>query len=197
MPGTATATFLFSDIEGSTRLEGLVGTTRYGELRERHRAILRAAFRAAPAVEEQGTEGDSFFVDLRAAPGMPSLRRSPDSERSPTEPWPDDGVVRVRMGLHTGEAESAGGSLVGLDINRAARIAALAHGGQIVVSAATRALVGDGLPDGATWLDLGDHRLRDLDSVERLWQVNVEGLPDGFPPLRSGTARRSATCPRA
>ena len=187
MTGAATATFLFSDIEGSTRLEGLVGTTRYGELRERHRAILRAAFQEHRGVE-QGTEGDSFFVTFASA--REAVAAAATGQRAlADEPWPDDGVIRVRMGLHTGESESIGGSLVGLDINRAARIAALAHGNQVVVSAATRSVVGDGLPAGTAWLDRGDHRLRDLDSTERLWQVSVAGLPDAFPPLRSGTAR--------
>ncbi|MCY7416998.1 MAG: adenylate/guanylate cyclase domain-containing protein [Chloroflexi bacterium] len=186
MPGTATATFLFSDIEGSTRLEGSVGTTRYGALRERHRAILRAAFQERHG-EEQGTEGDSFFVTFASA--RDAVAAAATGQRAlAAEPWPDDGAIRVRMGLHTGESESVGGSLVGLDINRASRSAALANGGQIVVSTATRSLVGDALPDGAAWLDLGDHRLRDLDSTERLWQVSVAGLPDAFPPLRSGTA---------
>ena len=101
------------------------------------------------------------------------------------EPWPEGPVVRVRMGLHSGETESAGGSLVGLDINRASRIAGLAHGGQVLVSASTRALVGAALPEGATWRDLGEHRLRDIETPKRLWQVDVDGLPVDFPPLKS------------
>ena len=105
--------------------------------------------------------------------------------------------LRVRMGLHSGEAESAGGSLVGLDINRASRIAGLAHGGQVVVSAATRALVGTALPDGATWRDLGEHRLRDLETTERLWQVEHRRAARRLPAASARPARRSATCRHA
>ncbi len=183
MPGASTVTFLFSDIEGSTRLEQQVGTTRYGEIRERHRAILRDAFERSGG-REQGTEGDSFFVVFGSA--RDALAAAVAGQRALfAEPWPDGQTVRVRMGLHTGESESAGGSLVGLDINRASRIAGLAHGGQVLGSSSTHALVGASLPDGVTWLDLGEHRLRDIETPERLWQVSVEGLPQVFPPIRS------------
>ena len=183
MSGSSTATFLFSDIEGSTRLEQQVGTTRYGQIRERHRTILRAAF-ARYEGREQGTEGDSFFVIFDSA--RAALAAAVAGQRALfAEPWPDGEMVRVRMGLHSGESETAGGSLVGLDINRASRIAGLAHGGQVLVSSSTRALVGMSLPDGATWLDLGEHRLRDIETAERLWQVSIDGLPATFPPLRS------------
>ena len=182
-----TSTFLFTDIEGSTRLEQAIGTARYAEVRERQRAILRTAIEA--------TAGSS-----RA----PKATRSSSSSRAPArassaavaaqraiaaEPWAPDAVIRVRMGLHTGEAELAGGSLVGLDINRAARIAAVANGGQIVASDATRALVASGLPDDVTLRDLGLHRLRDLGAAERLVQVDADGLPHEFPPLRTLDAR--------
>ena len=105
------------------------------------------------------------------------------------EAWADDTTVRVRMGLHTGEAQLVGGSLVGLDINRTARIAAVANGGQIVASDATRALVDGSLPDGVSLRDLGLHRLRDLGMPERLAQVDADGLPHEFPSLRSLDAR--------
>ena len=125
-----TATFLFTDIEGSTSLEERVGTARYAELRERHRALLRAAF-GAHGGDEQGTEGDSFFVVFASA--REAVAAAVDAQRAlATEPWPDDAPVRVRMGLHSGEAgigRAAASS--GLDVNRAARIAAAGHGGQI------------------------------------------------------------------
>jgi predicted ATPase/class 3 adenylate cyclase len=179
----STATLLFTDIEGSTRLETQVGTARYGQLRERHRVILRSAFDAQGGVE-QGTEGDSFFVTFGSA--RDAIAAAVAGQRGLFgEPWPDGLTVRVRMGLHSGETETSGGSLVGLDINRASRIAGLAHGGQIVVSAAVHALVGAALPAGASWRDLGEHRLRDLETVERLWQVVIDGLPSEFPALRS------------
>ena len=97
------------------------------------------------------------------------------------EPWPEDAAVRVRIGLHSGEAAMAGGSLVGLDINRAARIAAVGHGGQILISDSTRALVTGSLPTGVTLRDLGEFRLRDLQAAERLTQVEADGLPTAFP----------------
>ena len=153
MPGSATVTFLFSDIEGSTRLEQQVGTTRYGQIRERHREILRAVFERHEG-REQGTEGDSFFVIFDSA--RAALAAAVAGQRGlSAEPWLVGEVVRVRMGLHSGESESAGGSPVGLDINRASRIAGLAHGGQVLVSSSTRALV-EHVP--ARWHDVARPR---------------------------------------
>ena len=182
-----TRTFLFTDIEGSTRLEQAIGTGRYAEIRERHRALLRAAFADAHGTE-QGTEGDSFFVTFPSA--GEGLAAAVAAQRSLlAEAWPDDVTVRVRMGLHAGEAQDAGGSLVGLDVNRAARIAAAANGGQIVASDAIRALAASDLPAGVTLRSLGSHRLKDLREPEPLSQVVADGLPDTFPPLRSLDAR--------
>ena len=156
----ATLTFLFSDIEGSTRLEQEIGTGAYADVRERQRTLLRAAF-AACGGDEQGTEGDSFFVVFRTARG--ALTAAVAAQRAiAAEPWPADARIRVRMGIHSGEARAAGGSLVGIDINRAARIAGVAHGGQILVSDATRALVHGEALDGIAFRDLGPHRLKDL-----------------------------------
>ncbi|HYL41601.1 MAG TPA: adenylate/guanylate cyclase domain-containing protein, partial [Candidatus Binatus sp.] len=180
-------TFLFSDIEGSTRLEQEIGTARYAELRERHRALLRAAFGARGGIE-QGTEGDSFFVVFPSA--LSAVVAAVDAQRAiVAEAWPADVTVRVRMGLHAGEVAVAGGSLVGLNINRAARIAASANGGQVVVSAAIRSLVEGSLPEGVSLRPLGSHRLKDLREPEVLAQVVADGLPDTFPPLRSIDAR--------
>ena len=144
-----TFTFLFSDIEGSTRLEQAVGRDRYAELRERQRAILREASDAHGGIE-QGTEGDSFFIAFHEAPD--AIEAAVAAQRAlAAEPWPDDATVKVRMGVHTGGAEQSGESLVGLGINRAARIAALAHGGQILASS----LVRDQLVDRPGVVDLG------------------------------------------
>jgi predicted ATPase/class 3 adenylate cyclase len=182
-----TRTFLFTDIEGSTRLEQDVGTARYAELRERHRSILRSAF-AAHGGDEQGTEGDSFFVVFGSA--REAILAAVEAQRALiAEPWPGGAGVRVRMGLHAGEATLAGGSLVGLDINRAARIAAAANGGQIVVSETIRGLLGPEPPEGVTLRALGSHRLKDLREPEPLAEVVAPGLPEGFPPLRSIDAR--------
>jgi predicted ATPase/class 3 adenylate cyclase len=178
-----TLTFLFSDIEGSTRLEQAVGTRAYGELRERHRGLLRAAF-ASGGGEEQGTEGDSFFVAFRSA--RSAVATAVAAQRAlDAEPWPAGAAVRVRMGIHSGEAEIAGGSLVGLDINRTARIAAAAHGGQILVSDVARSLVRSDPGDGIGFRDLGRHRLKDIPEPELLHQVLADGLRAEFPPVRS------------
>jgi predicted ATPase len=164
-----------------------VGTARYAVLRERHRVLLRAAFDAHGGVE-QGTEGDSFFVVFGSA--REALAAVVEGQRAlAAEPWPDDASIRVRMGLHSGEAGMVGGSLVGLDINRAARISTVAHGGQILASDATRALVTASLPSDVTLRDLGEYRLRDLLAPERLVQVTATGLASAFPPPRTVDAR--------
>jgi predicted ATPase/class 3 adenylate cyclase len=186
-PPTGTVTCLFSDIEGSTRLELALGTGPYRDVRERHRALLREAFRAHDG-HEQSTEGDSFFVLFRRA--IDGVTAAVDAQRAiATEPWPDAAEVRVRMGLHTGEVQSTGGDVIGYAINRTARIAALAHGSQVLLSDATRALVADVLPDAISLRDMGLHRLKDLREPERLTQLVIEGLPDEFPALRSLDAR--------
>jgi predicted ATPase/class 3 adenylate cyclase len=189
-PSTAmrgTFTFLFSDIEGSTRLEQEIGRDRYAELRGRHREILRAAAEERGGLE-QGTEGDSLFVAFREA--ADAVDAAVAAQRGlASEPWPDDATVRVRMGLHTGGAEQSGESLVGLGINRAARLSALAHGGQILASSLVRDQLLDHPVDGVTFRDLGEHRLKDLSAPVRIVQVVAAGLPADFPALRSLDAR--------
>ena len=186
-PPTGTVTCLFSDIEGSTRIELALGTGPYRDVRERHRALLREAFHAHDGYE-QSTEGDSFFVLFRRA--IDAVSAAVDAQRAiAAEPWPEDAEIQVRMGLHTGEIESIGGDVIGYDINRTARIAAVAHGGQVLLSDATRALVAAGLPEAVSLRDLGAHRLKDLRQPERLAQLVIDGLPDTFPPLRSLDAR--------
>ena len=182
-PPTGTVTCLFTDIEGSTRLELELGTGPYRDVRERHRGLLRAAF-AAREGYEQSTEGDSFFVLFRRA--ADAVAAAADGQRAlVAEAWPGGVEVRVRMGLHTGEIETVGGDVIGYDINRTARIAGIAHGGQVLMSRATAALVGDGLPAGVTLLDLGMHRLKDLREPEHLSQLVIDDLQSTFPPLRS------------
>jgi predicted ATPase/class 3 adenylate cyclase len=182
-----TYTFLFTDIEGSTGLEGRVGRDRYRPLLERHRTILRDIWAAHDGVE-QGTEGDSFFVVFSEA--SPAIEAAVDAQRALlAEPWPEDAPIRVRMGVHSGAAEQTGDSLVGLSINRAARIAAVANGGQILASGLTRDLLADHPVDGVRMLDLGEHRLKDLSAPIRIVQVVADGLPTEFPPLRSLDAR--------
>jgi predicted ATPase/class 3 adenylate cyclase len=186
-PLGGTLAFLFTDIEGSTRLEQAVGTAAYGVIRERHRELLRTAFEAHGG-QEQGTEGDSFFVAFVSA--REALLAAIEAQRAiATEAWPPGTEVRVRMGLHLGEAATVGGSLVGLDINRAARIASAANGGQIVVSETVRSILAGALPEQVSLRSLGSHRLRDLREPEPLSQVVAPGLPETFPPLRSVDAR--------
>ena len=182
-----TYTFLFSDIEGSTTLESRIGRERYAVLRERQRAIVREAWSAHGGVE-QGTEGDSFFVVFPEA--WNALGAAVAAQRAlVAEPWPDDAPVRVRMGIHSGGAEKAGESYVGVSVNRAARIAAVAHGGQVLVSGLTRDLSADHPTEGVTLRDLGEHRLKDLTSAVRIFQVEADGLPASFPALRTLDAR--------
>jgi predicted ATPase/class 3 adenylate cyclase len=184
---TGTVTFLFTDIEGSTRLVGRLGD-RYPALLEDHQRILRDAFASRGGVEVS-TEGDSFFVVFPAA--SQAVAAAVEGQRSlMAHPWPDGVEVRVRMGMHTGEAVLGGDNYVGVDLHRAARISAAGHGGQIVLSAATHALVEHAPPEGVSFRDLGDHRLKDLSGSERLFQVEAEGLTQTFPPLRSVDVHR-------
>jgi len=182
---TGTVTFVFTDIEGSTRLVDALGPEAYGRLLERHRAVLREAFREHGGVEI-GTEGDSFFV-VFDRPSAAVAAAADGQRRLAAEEWPADAPIRVRMGIHTGEGVLADGSYVGADVNRAARIAAAGHGGQVLVSATTSTLARD-LPDGARLRSLGEHRLKDL-RPEQLCQLDVDGLETSFPPIRSLDAR--------
>jgi predicted ATPase/class 3 adenylate cyclase len=183
---TGTVTFLFTDIEGSTRLVQSLGDS-YGEVLARHCRIMRDAIARAGGTE-LGTEGDSFFaVFPRAADG---LEATVAAQRALGEQaWPNGVEVRVRMGLHTGEGKLGGDNYLGIDVHRAARIAAAGHGGQVLVSDATRSLVERDLPSGISLRELGAHRLKDLASPERLFQVVVPGLLTEFPALRTLDAR--------
>jgi len=186
-PPIGTVTCLFSDIEGSTRLELDLGTGPYRDVLERHRVLLRAAFVAHDG-HEQGTEGDSFFVIFRRA--SDAVTAAAEGQRAlSAEPWPGDLTVLVRMGLHTGELESTADGVIGYAINRTARIAAVAHGGQVLLSDTTRSLIAGELPPGVTIRELGEHRLKDLRAPERLSQLVVDGLRSDFPPPRTVDAR--------
>src|ERR671925_1826983 len=165
---SGTVTFLFTDIEGSTRLLSELGD-HYAEVLVEHRRLLREVFARHDGVEVD-TEGDAFFVAFASARG--AVKAATEAQAALAK-----SSVRVRMGLHTGEAQLVEGTYVGLDVHRAARIAAAGHGGQVVLSDSTRAL----LDLTFELRDLGEHRLKDLTAPERLWQ-----LGDGdFPPLRS------------
>ena len=173
-------------MEGSTRLLERLGE-RYGDVKSRHDAIVRAAI-ADGGGRAVSTEGDSFFAVFPSPTAAVNAAVRAQRELA-AAPWAGDAVVRVRMGLHTGEARLLGDDYAGLDVNRAARIAASAHGGQVLVSDATRCLVERTAPAGTRLRDLGQHRLKDLTHPERLHQVVVEGLEQDFPPPRTLDAR--------
>lgn len=187
LPG-GTVTFLFTDIEGSTRLLQRLGEG-YADVLGQHYALLRAAFTAHNG-HEVDTQGDAFFVAFARA--SDALAAAAEAQRAlASANWPEDGAVRVRMGLHTGSPTIAGGHYVGLDVHRAARIAAAGHGGQVLLSQTTRDLAEDALPAGASLRDLGEHRLKDLQRPERMYQLTLSdlpgmpSLPTDFPPLKT------------
>jgi predicted ATPase/class 3 adenylate cyclase len=183
---------LFSDIEGSTALLGRLGE-RYGEALSAQRVLLRAAFSASRG-REMGTEGDSFFVVFESAGD--AVRCCVAAQRALAgHQWPGGVAVRVRMGLHSGEPARHEDGYVGMDVHRAARIAASAHGGQVVLSDATRLLVESRLPAGVSLRDLGWHRLKDIEAPERVYQLAAAGMGEWFPPLKSLGAPTSLPAP--
>jgi predicted ATPase/class 3 adenylate cyclase len=191
---TGTVTFLFSDIAGSTRLVGELGPAVFAEILERHNDLLRSAFDQHDGTE-RGTQGDSFLVMFREAPAAIGAAATAQRALSATA-WPFGADVRVRMGIHTGIGTLGGDDYVGLDVNRAARIASAAHGGQVLASAATKALAEGGLPRDLRFRSLGEHRLRDLARPEHLHQLVIDGLPSDFPPVRTAEVRRGNLPPR-
>jgi class 3 adenylate cyclase len=175
-------TFLFTDIEGSTRLVKQL-RERYGDVLHEHQRLLREAFEAHGGYEVD-TQGDSFFVAFSSA--RDGLLAAVEGQLAlAAHPWPDGSQIKVRMGLHTGQAIASGGRYTGLAVHRAARIGAAGHGGQILVSQATQTLLEDEEEDLHIFLDdLGEQRLKDLDRPVRLYQAAADGLPTEFPPLR-------------
>jgi predicted ATPase/class 3 adenylate cyclase len=176
-PPTGTVTLLFTDIEGSTRLLHRLGS-EYARALGEHQALLRAAFAAHGGVEVD-TQGDAFYVAFASAPA------AVEAAALAAHAWPEGTTLRVRMGLHTGTPQVVGDHYVGLDVHRAARIAAAGHGGQVLLSQTTHALVEQALPDGMTLRELGAHRLEDLHQPERLYQLVLPGLLANFPPLKT------------
>ena len=183
---------LFSDIEGSTGLVSRLGD-RYGEALSAQRAMLRAAISDSRG-QEMGTEGDSFFVVFESASNAVGCCVA--AQRALTAyHWPGNVAVRVRMGLHSGEPARHEDGYIGLDVHRAARIAAAAHGGQVVLSDITRLLAESRLPAGVSVRDLGVHRLKDIEAPERIYQLVGPGLAERFPPLKSLGAQTSLPVP--
>jgi predicted ATPase/class 3 adenylate cyclase len=171
-----TVTLLFSDIEGSTRLLQRTGDAYAGLLSD-HRRLLGEAFERHGAIHADA-EGDGFFAVFPSA--VAAAAAAAQAQRALAEhPWPDGIEVRVRIGLHSGEPRRVDGSYVGLDVHHAARVMAAGHGGQVLVSEETRAL----LDERFELCDLGEHLLKDLAAPERLFQLVVDGLRTEFPPL--------------
>jgi predicted ATPase/class 3 adenylate cyclase len=179
---TGTVTFLFTDIEGSTKLLRELGEA-YGPVQDDHMRQMREAIAEAGGTEIR-TVGDAFFAVFPTAAG--AVRAAVAAQRAfASHRWTQGQPLRVRMGMHTGEGRLGGDDYLGLDVNRAARIAAAGHGGQVLVSEATRGLMAEVLPEGVALRDLGEHRLKDFDAPQRIHQLAIEGLPADFPPLKS------------
>jgi peptide/nickel transport system substrate-binding protein len=182
---SGTVTFLFTDIEGSTGLLKQLGGGPYGEVLREHQQILREAAKEHGG-REVDTQGDSFFFAFPRA--NQALAAAVVAQRALAEhEWPAGSDVRVRMGLHTGEPEVGEERYVGLGVHRAARIGTAAHGGQVLLSGATRELVEEEKA-GVVVRELGSYRLKDIDRPERLYQLDIDGLQMAFPPLRAEKA---------
>jgi predicted ATPase/class 3 adenylate cyclase len=173
-----TVTLLFTDIEGSTRLLRETGDG-YAELLLTHRRLLRKAFQAHGGYEVD-TEGDGFFVAFATAHEAIAAAAAAQEALAAYE-WPEGHRVWVRMGVHTGEPRLLEGDYIGLDVHHAARVMAAGHGGQVLVSQSTCDL----LEEQTSLRDLGEHRLKDLSQPQRLYQLQLDGLPREFPPLKS------------
>jgi class 3 adenylate cyclase/tetratricopeptide (TPR) repeat protein len=178
---TGTVTFLFTDIEGSTELVRRLGD-EYPTLLAEHNRLLAASF-GAHGGHEIDRQGDALFVAFPRA--RDAVTAAVEAQRALARTaWPHGVHVRTRIGIHTGEPGLAETGYHGLDVVRGARIGAAAHGGQVLVSALTAGLLADEAPSGVTFGDLGEHRLKDLDRPERIYQVLADGLEADFPPLR-------------
>jgi class 3 adenylate cyclase len=178
-----TVTFLFTDIEGSSGL-GRRLRDRWPEVHATHRRLLREAFAAAGG-QEVDTQGDSFFVAFARA--RDAVAAAADAQHAiARQRWPGDGEVRVRMGVHTGEPAVGEEGYLGVDVVRAARICSAGHGGQVLLSEVTRALVAWDELDGISVIDVGEHRLKDIERPERIYQLVIAGLQTDFRPLQTG-----------
>ena len=189
LPG-GTVTFLFTDIEGSTRLLQQLGDA-YGDVVRDHRRLLREHLGEKGGTEVD-TQGDAFFYSFpRAKDGVAGAVAA---QRALAEhEWPSGAEVKVRMGLHTGEPSVGEEGYLGLDVVRAARICSAGHGGQILLSETTRALVGNDLPEGVSVVDLGQQNLKDVQH-ERIFQLALDGGPRSSRRSRPRQRRARQTC---
>jgi len=178
---SGTVTFVFTDIEGSTQLMRELGDG-YADVLADHRRLLRECLGGAGG-REVDTQGDAFFFSFTRA--REAVAGAVAAQRALAEhAWRDGADVRVRMGLHTGEPTVGAEGYHGLDVVRAARICSAGHGGQILISETTRALIGNELPDGVHVVDLGWQQLKDVQE-ERIFQLSLDSEPDRFPELKT------------
>jgi predicted ATPase/class 3 adenylate cyclase len=189
---TGTVAFLMSDIEGSTRLISVAGDA-FPRLLDEHHGLMRRV------ITDHGgtvisTEGDSVFAVFPSA--REAVATATDAQLAlAAHAWPGGASVKVRMGIHAGEAMRGGTDYTGLEVHRTARIMAAASGGQVLVSEAARALAAGTLPEGASLRDMGAHRLRDMPTPEHLYQLLAPGLDVDFPPLRTPTVTTASNLP--
>jgi class 3 adenylate cyclase len=188
-PSAGTFTFLFTDIEGTTKL-----WERHPEAMRR--ALVRHDEILQTTIDTHGGHvfkivGDAFCAAFATAPDALGAALGAQLALSAAEEWGETGPLRVRMVLHTGTAEERGGDYFGPPLNRVARLLSAAHGGQVLLSLPTRELVRDQLPSGVGLQDLGDKRLKDLFRPERVFQLVAPGLPSEFPPLKTLDAYRN------
>ena len=177
-----TVTFLFTDIEGSTKLFHRLGE-QYPLALAAHQQICREVFRERSGYEV-GTEGDAFFVAFSNATDA-TLAAVECQRALASNPWPADAEIRIRIGVHTGEARVVGSDYIGLAVHRAARICSAAHGGQVLISGATAELLeSERLPDVGL-RELGEHRLKDFPEPARLVEIVIPELPSTFPPPKT------------
>jgi class 3 adenylate cyclase len=184
-----TVTFVFTDIEGSTRLLQELGDESYGQVAGDHRRLVREAFNGHGGTEID-TQGDAFFFSFPRA--RDAVAAAVGAQRALRDHgWPQGKSVRVRMGLHTGEPHLGEEGYLGIDVVRAARISGAGHGGQILVSETTRALLGNQLPDGVAVHDLGEQNLKDIQH-EHIYEISIDGDPASYRPLKTERGSRSS-----
>jgi class 3 adenylate cyclase len=181
LPG-GTVTFVFTDIEGSTRLLQELGDEEYGHVSGDHRRLVRETFGERGGTEID-TQGDAFFFSFPRA--RDAVAAAVDAQRALHDhEWPGGSEVLVRMGLHTGEPHVGEEGYLGLDVVRAARISSAGHGGQILVSETTRALIGNQLPEGVAVHDLGQQHLKDVQH-EHIYELTIDGRSLAGRPLKT------------
>ena len=192
-----TVTFLFTDVEGSTKLLGTLGAT-YRDAMHEHRRLLTEGVEGAGGIV-YGFFGDAVSAVFGSA--AEAVEAATTSQRSfAAASWPEEAEIRIRIGIHTGDAIVESDEYLGLDVHRTARICAAAHGGQVLLSKSAYGSLGAS-PHGVAFRDLGVHQLKGLPEADQLFQLQITGLRNDFPPLRvaaespatepsSGSARR-------